>query len=248
MTTEVPPPPPPAEAAPKPSGFDRVIGVLISPGATFASIARQPDFWVPVILLVVVSLVAGIILAQRVDFVAPMREQMEERGAPQSQIESTVRFMTPFFKGISYASPILAIIFLLVISAAMLLAFRAMGGEGDFRQAFAVTAYAWMPEVIKSAITTIIVASKSGLTAVDLATVVRSNPGFLVTMKEHTFLFSLLTSIDVFGIWTLVLFVIGFAYVSKFSKAKSAAIVITVRLIVLLLGLIGPAIQALRSK
>src|SRR5712692_5352908 len=111
MTTEAPPPP--AEATPKPSGFDRVIGVLISPGETFASIARQPDFWVPVILIVLVSVVAGIILAQRVDFVTPMREQMEERGAPPAQIESTVRFMAPFFKGISYASPILAIIFLL---------------------------------------------------------------------------------------------------------------------------------------
>ena len=115
------------------------MGVLISPGETFESIARQPDFWVPVILIVVVSLAAGIILAQRVDFVAPMREQMEERGAPQSQIESTVRFMTPFFKGISYGSPILAIIFLLIIASTMLLAFRAMGGEGDFRQAFSVT-------------------------------------------------------------------------------------------------------------
>jgi hypothetical protein len=121
-----------------------------------------------------------------------------------------------------------------------------MGGEGDFRQAFSVTAYAWMPEVIKSIVITIIVAARTGVTSLDLATLVRSNPAFLVSFKEHPMLFSLLTSLDIFGIWTLILFIFGFAHVAKFSKAKSAAVVITVRVIALLLGLIGPAIQSLK--
>jgi hypothetical protein len=241
-------PPPPAAPESNPSGLQRIIGVLMSPDETFASIARRPDFLAPLIVIILVSLLTGIVFAQRVDFIAPMREGMEEQGAPQAQIDSSVRFMTPFFKILAYASPVLAVIILLIVAAALLLAFRAMGGEGDFRQAFAVTLYAWMPQIIKSIIMTIIVAVKSGVTAIDLPTLVRANPAFLVSMKEHPILFSLLTSFDIFGIWTLVLFIFGFAYVSKFSKAKSAAIVITVRVIALLLGLIGPAIQAFRHR
>jgi hypothetical protein len=240
-------PPPPPVAAPKPNGFQRIIGVLISPDETFASIARQPDFLAPLIIILVVSLLTGVIFAQRVDFTTPVREAMEEKGnVPAAQIDSAVRIAAIFAKVLSYAAPLVSIIFLLIIAAALLLSVRLMGGEGDFRQAFSVTAYAWMPEVIKSILITIIVAAKTGVTSLDLATLVRSNLGFLVSLKEHPMLLSLLTSLDIFGIWTLILFIFGFAHVAKFSKAKAAAIVITVRIIALLFFLIGPAIQSLK--
>jgi hypothetical protein len=66
-------------------------------------------------------------------------------------------------------------------------------------------------------------------------------------MKEHPLLFALLGSIDIFTIWTLALFAIGFSYAAKFSKSKSAAIVITVWAIWTCIKLIGPAIRALKG-
>jgi hypothetical protein len=129
----------------------------------------------------------------------------------------------------------------------LLLAFRLMGGEGNFQQAFSVTVYAWMPGVIKSIIMTVIVAMRSNVSALDIATLVRSNLAFLVGMKEHPMAFVLLSSLDIFTVWLLALFIIGFAYVSKVSKAKSAAIVITLWIIATLFKLIGPAIRALRG-
>src|SRR5260370_42105096 len=74
------PPPPPAAPGPKPNGFQRIIGVLISPDETFASVARQPDFLAPLLLIIVLSAVGGFIFVQRVDFTAPAREVIEERG------------------------------------------------------------------------------------------------------------------------------------------------------------------------
>jgi len=53
-------------------------------------------------------------------------------------------------------------------------------------------------------------------------------------------------TVDLFNIWTLVLLIIGLATMSKFSKAKSAVIVISLWLVVNLLSLIGPAMQAKR--
>ncbi|HYS54801.1 MAG TPA: Yip1 family protein [Thermoanaerobaculia bacterium] len=248
MTSTETPASPLPPAAPKPSGVQRIVGVLISPDETFASIARQPDFLVPLILILVGSVIGGIIFAQRVDFMSAAREAMEERGnMTEAQIDSAVRIGSIIGKSFAYASPLVSVIALLVVAAVMLLAFRLMGGEGTFQQAFATTTYAWMPGLIKSIIITIIIAVKSGVTAVDLPTLVRSNLAFLVTMKEHPMLFSLLASIDIFGIWTLVLFIIGFAHVGKVSKAKSAAIVITLRVVSVLFGLIGPAIQSLRK-
>ena len=243
-STEVPGPP---EQGPKPSGFQRVIGVLMTPNETFASIARQPDWLVPLVIILVVSLVAGIVFAQRVDFISPMREAMEQnKNMSPDQIDRAVRISSAVAKVFSYASPLLSVISLLIIAAVLLLVFRLFGGEGDFRQAFSVVVYSWMPGIIKSIVVIAIVAARS-VSASDLATLLRSNLAFLVTMKDHPMLFVLLSSLDVFTIWLLALLIIGFGYVSRLSRSKSAAIVISLWVVVTLFKLIGPAIRALRG-
>jgi|SRR2546428_9010446 len=238
-STEVP--------ASKPNSFQRIIGVLMSPNETFASIVRQPDWVVPLVVILVVALVGGIVFAQRVDFASGMREAMEQNNKlPPDQVDRMVRISTAVAKIFAYCSPVLSAIILLIIAGALLLVFRLFGGEGDFRQAFSVTVYAWMPGIIKSVIITAIIAVRT-VSLNDLAILVRSNLAFLVTMKEHPMLFTLLSSLDVFTFWLLALLVIGFSYVSKFSKSKSAAIVISLWIIVTLVKLIGPAIRALRG-
>ncbi|HLJ74384.1 MAG TPA: Yip1 family protein [Thermoanaerobaculia bacterium] len=243
-TTEIPPGPPEA-APPRPNGFARIIGVLFSPNETFASIARQPDWAVPLVVILIVSLAAGIIFAQRVDFTAPAREAMEQRNLPQDQIDRMVRITGAISKVVSYCAPILSVVSLLIIAAILLVAFRLFGGEGDFRRSFAVTCYAWMPGVIKSIILTAIVAAR-GATAMELATILRSNLAFLTTVKANPLLFVLLSKLDIFTVWLLALFIIGYAFVAKFSKAKSAAIVIGLWIVVVLFSLIGPAMQMAR--
>ncbi len=225
-----------------------MIGVLFAPNETFASIARQPDWVVPLVVLLFFSLVSGIILAQRVDFAAPVREAMEERkDMPADAAERTVRFTSAISKVASYGAPVFAAIAYLVVAAVFLLAFRLFGGEGDFRQAFSITLYGWIPSLIKGIVITMVIVARRGIGAEELATVVRSNPGFLVSTKTHPMLFATLTSFDVFNLWTMILFIIGFAYMAKFSKAKSAAIVISVWIVASLFKLIGPAIRALRA-
>jgi Yip1 domain len=221
--------------------------VLIAPNETFASIARQPDWVVPLVIILVVSLAAGLIFAQRVDFGAPIREAMEQnKNVTPDQADRAVRIGTAMAKVFTYASPVLSLVSLLIIASVLLLAFRLFGGEGDFRQAFSVVLYSWMPGIIKSVIVIAIVAARN-VSASDLATLLRSNLAFLVTMKDHPMLFVLLSSLDVFTVWLLALLIIGLAYVSKFSKSKSAAIVISLWVVVTLFKLIGPAIRTLRG-
>jgi len=115
----------PPQAAPKPNSFERIVGVLIAPNETFSSIARTPDWVVPLVLILVVSLISGIVIAQRVDFAAAIREQIEQKGnVPPGQIDSSVRMMSAVSKVAAYCAPIFATIFLLIIAAALLVAFR----------------------------------------------------------------------------------------------------------------------------
>jgi hypothetical protein len=241
---------PAPDAGPKPSPFQRIIGVIFSPDATFASIAKRPDWVVPLLFLLITSLAAGIIMAPRIDFGSATREAMEQqKNVPQEQIEKAVRLTNSFGKVATYLAPVFSLIILLIVAGVLLLAFRLFGGEGDFKQAFSVTCYASIPTIIKSVVTLAIILAKGGIIpAQALATLVRSNLGFLADYKASPMAFALLTSIDIFSIWFLVLMIIGFAYLARVSKAKSAVIIVSLWLVVLCLKLIGPALQSLRAK
>jgi hypothetical protein len=244
------PAPPAPGAEPNPNSFQRIIGVLFSPDATFASIARRPDWVVPLVLLLLVSLAAGFIMAPHIDFGAAARESMEQnKNATPEQIEKAVRISGSIGKVLTYISPVLSLIGLLVIAGVVLLAFRIFGGEGDFKQAFSVVCYSSIPTIIKSVVTLIIIVAKGGMIpAQALATLVRSNLGFLVDYKTNPMAFALLSSFDIFSVWFLALMIIGFSYVARVSKVKAAVTIISLWVLVLLLKLIGPALQSLRAK
>lgn len=231
MTTDgtVPPPPAVPEPAPeKSSGFGRLIGVLFSPDQTFASIARRPDWVVPLVLYILFGIVGAIVFAQKADFVSASRAQMEERHMSQDQMDRALKIQASIAKVFTYASPIFTLIFFLAAAAILMLAYRVMGGEGEFLHYFSVFLYAWVPRFLQSCILTGVMAARAGTTDVQLIPIlVRSNLGFLADLKTQPVLFSLLSSLDIFTIWSIVLMIIGFAHVSKMSKGKSAGIMIT---------------------
>jgi len=235
---------------PTPNSFQRIIGVLVSPNATFASIARRPDWVVPLVLLLLVAFAAGIVMAPRVDFAAPAREAMEQnKNATPEQVDRAVRMSASIGKVFTYIAPVLSLIGLLIIAGVVLLAFRIFGGEGDFKQAFSVTCYSSMPSIIKSIVTMIVIVARGGMVHPQtLQTIVRSNLGFLVDYKTNPMAFALLSSFDVFSVWFLALMIIGFSYVARVSKVKAAVTIISLWVLVLLLKLIGPAIQSMRAN
>ena len=241
---EIPPPP----AAPKPNSFERILGVLIAPSETFSSIARTPDWVVPLVLMLVVSLGSGIVIAQRVDFASAVREQMEQnKNVSPDQIDRSVRMVAAFSKVAAYCAPIFSIVFLLIIAAALMVAFRLFGGENNFKQSFSVAVYAWIPGLVKSVISLAIMLARDTVPAQDLAILVRSNLGFLVDMKTNPMAFAVLTSLDAFTIWILILYIIGFSYVSRLSKAKSAAIIVTLWAVTVLFKVVPAALKSLRG-
>src|SRR5947199_3209314 len=99
--------PPGQAAAPKPNPFERIVGVFFSPSETLASIARQPDWVVPLVLMLVVSLISGIVMANRVDFASAAREAMEQnKNIPPDRVESAVKMTAAIGKVASYCAPI----------------------------------------------------------------------------------------------------------------------------------------------
>jgi hypothetical protein len=246
---ETAPPPPPAQSK---SSMQRLGGVLFSPDDTFRDIAARPDILTPLAILVVISIISAVLIIPHIDFAATVRDRLESspQGASMSaaDMERAERVGAAFGKALGYASPALAIVIWAVIAGVVLIAYRLFGGEGTYKQAFSVTLYAWIPLVIKSVITTVVALTKTSIDANQMVTLVTSNPAFLLEMKEHPIAFSFLSSIDLFAIWTLVLFIIGFAHVARVTKAKSATVMISLWAIVLFFKLGFAALGAAKMK
>ena len=252
MTSENPATPqaaPAAEPPPKRNGLQRLAGALFAPVDTFREIAQKPDLLTPIIAILIVSFITTLVIVPRMDFESALREQMAEtnRNMSKEDVDRVVRFSSAAAKMLAYVSPLLNLLFFVVIAAVLLLAFRLFGGEGTFKQAFSVSLYAWLPLLILGIVTTIVLLGRGTVNPDEMSTVVMSHPGFLVDHETNPVAFALLSSIDLFTIWSLVLFIIGFSFVSRMSRGKSAAIVLTLWAVMIVFKVGFAALTAARA-
>src|SRR5579863_6548914 len=149
-----------AEAAePQKSIGARLIGVFFSPGATFADIARQPDFLVPLILLMVCSVGVTETMLAKIGIEQIIRNQIEHSSRASSMTPEQIQ------QGIDQGAKIGAIfthvigflavpIFLLIIAGVgMLIVSAIFGSPVSFKTAFSVASYANVIFVLSSLMT-----------------------------------------------------------------------------------------------
>lgn len=242
----------PAHDAPKTNVFSRFAGAMFSPGETFADIARRPDILWPMLLLVIFGYISTALILPRLDFETMTAMQTEAMRKQQpnmsdADLERVQRFAAATTKVTMWVAPVLSLLFYLLIAGVLLLAFRMMGGEGTFKQALSASLYAWAPMLLFSVIMLVVILARGAFDPTQSATLVKSNPAFLVDMKEQPVLFSLLSSFDVFTIWTVVLLIFGFAALSKMSRGRAAGIVISMWVVFIMIRLGFAALGAMRA-
>jgi hypothetical protein len=243
----------PAPAPATKNSFQRIAGVFFAPVETFADIARKPDILIPLLLILAIGYVSTFLVMPHLDFNAMISQQAEmmKKQNPnlgEDDVARMGRITRSMTKAIGYVGPLLLIVGYLVIALVVWGACRIMGGQGDFKQAFSATLYAHFPRVLLSIIAAGVVMARGMVDPTQMATVVKSSPAFLVDMKAQPVLYTLLGSLEIFQIWTLVLLIIGFAALSKLSKAKTAAIVISLWVVMLVVKIGFAALGAARMK
>lgn len=235
MSVETPP-----AAAPKSNPAQRIGGVIVAPDGTLREIAARPDWVVPLILILLVSILTNILGSPHVDFETSVRESLEDRNLSPDEIEQGLEFSRIIQKFLIPLTILMVPLSLLILAAATWLAFRVMGGEGTFRQSWAIALYAWIPQLIKMLIVTLLILRAGTVTMEEVQTILKSHPGALVDPSEQPMMFAFLSSLEIFNIWTLVLLGIGFSYAHLTSRARAFTIVL-VLWVVVVLGKIGLA-------
>jgi hypothetical protein len=225
--TTVPEPP-----APPLSEAERVIDTFIAPSKTFFDLRRSANWLVPFLLIVLATEALVFVAEKRVGFERitennlAMRPKQAARldQLPAEQRARQMDTIVSFTRTISYASPIIIVIFLVIIALVLWGTFSfGMGAQLTFNQTLAVCMYASLPVLIKDllAIVTLFISSGESFT---FENPVASNLSGLVDPSSH-FLYTAATQIDVFMVWTLILAGIAFSCLTKVKRGTCMAVV-----------------------
>ena len=206
------------ESEPQPQGMgegSRLAGVFFEPAKTFADVAARPGFWVPLILVIAVSLGYMVLFGQHVGWERMIRHQteMSSRSAQMSpeQREQGIQMglkVAPIF---AYVGVLLGVPLGTLIWAAVLLGIAKgmMSAQVRLKQVFAIICYAGMPGLIMVLLAIAVMFLKPP-DDFNLQNPLVFNPGaFMDPTTTSKFLYSLASSLDLFRLWQLVLIGIG---------------------------------------
>lgn len=209
------------------SGLGRIVGVLVSPTATFHSIARRPTWIAPLVALLLVAMVGSFVAVDKIDKgeVRDLIEaQMEAQGNNPSdeELDGFVDLQLKIGAGCNIA--ILGI-GLPLIALVMMVVFRMLGGEITFGRSFATVIHSMMPLVVSGVIGIVILLLRSeplGVREVQFGGVLASNLAGFAPEGASDIVLTILGSLDVFSFWVVALLAIGFATVAGVSTGSAA--------------------------
>lgn len=219
----------------------RIVGVIVSPGATFRSVVAHPK-WLGV--LVITTLLGAFFAAlpltteagrnaaldQQVEYMKSfgmtvsdqVYEQMERRSA-----------MAPYTTagGVIIIGPIMT----LIIAGILFGIFNVMGGEASFKQAFSVVAHAGVISVLGTAFSGAINYFRGGIASI-------GNLGALLPMlPDNSFAGRLLGTVEVFLVWWVIVLAIGMAVL---YRRRTQPIAITLLAVYAVIALIVAVVKS----
>jgi len=188
----------------------RIVGILTSPRATFASIVAHPSWVAP--LLLVVLVIAGanfLFLRTQVGLDAMLEQQVstvesfgQHVSDEQYQAMKAQAAYSPYIQAVSIL--VISPVFLLIITGILHGIFSgALGGGATFKQSLAVVAHAGIVNVVQTLFSTPLnYARESMSSATNLAV-------FFPFLPEGSFLSNFLGTIDLFVLWWMLVLAIG---------------------------------------
>lgn len=238
---------PPMEAAGL-SEPERIIDTFIAPSKTFNDIRRNASWWVPVVLLMIVSIALSVVIVKKVDFKEVVRDSIQNSPrASQFEQMSPEDRERAYEQGATLSRVIVYVVWLFSLVGILLTALMMIGvfnfGFGaklDYKHCLAISAYGSLPEIVGALLFLIVILS------VDPSSFNIQNPlatniaYFFDPSNGQHYWYRMLRKIDVIRIWSLGLMALGVSKNSKvtFGAAFSAAFGVFL-VVALLFSLIG---------
>jgi hypothetical protein len=234
------------------SQWQRVANTFSAPSKTFEDIKRgNKSWWMPLIVLALFGYIFFAAVNQKIGMQQVVdnqirmnpkaQEQMEQ--APPEQREKGNKFWLGFTEAIFVGGPILGMATFAVLSAVLLGTINfGFGGRATYGSIFAVYYYAWLPQLIKALLGTVVVYAGMAPESFNIKNFAPTNLGaFLDPVETNKALYTFATSLDFVTIWTLVLLSIGLATVAGVKRSSGYITVFGWWALVVLLSTVGAA-------
>ncbi len=224
-----------SEAQPGLGQAERVVDTFVAPSKTFADIRRSASWWLPFLIVAIVSLAFAYAVDHQIGFEkvaevtvnrsASAQQRMSAvPDAQQAQIMHTIATTTKIG---SYATPAITLIIALISAGILMMSFNfGLGAKAKFKEYFAVWFYAGLPMALKYLLAAIAIFAGASADQFNIQNPVGTNIGYYLSSDVPLWLRTLLMSADVFTIWTVVLLIIGCAIVAGVKRSSAAFIVV----------------------
>lgn len=212
----------------------RVVDTFVAPSKTFADIRRSASWWLPFVLICIVTGVFAYTVLHKVglptlvDSVIHSNASLGDRIANSTpdqvaKIRSSIEMQFKFM----YIAPVFILIVALIVAGVFLgTANFIFGGKANYKQMLAVWFYGTLPIIFISLLTIITLFAGMQSDSFNIKNTVGTNIGYFLQGGDSPhWLSTLLSSVDVFAIWSAILLTIGVSIVAGIKRSSAAIVV-----------------------
>lgn len=212
----------------------RVVDTFIAPSKTFQDINRSAMWWLPFLIIVIVSYAFVFTVDKKVGFervsenqirLNPKRaDQLDQ--LPPEQRERQMQIAAKFTRYVSYGIPVVSLAIFSLIALVLMGSYNfGAGAQVSFSKSMAVVVYSNMVGVIRAVLAIIALFAGADPETFNMQNPAATNLAYFIDPAQHNVLFALGSWIDIVSIWMLCLTALGFTYICKVKKGTSFAIV-----------------------
>lgn len=207
----------------KVSVFKRIVNIVFEPSKVFKSILEEQKVLVPIIMIILSLVLLAIPKSQMVeDYNRNLTEKIYKSEVflktvqmTPEQADKSVESAAKISRIVSYFSPIMALLMLILQALVFYLAFKIFKGVGTFAQTFSVLIYTYLIKVLGEAVRTVnvVISGKADIT--------NSFALLMPNDDKMSFIYNLASSFDLFTIWTLIVSALGLSIIHNISRKKA---------------------------
>lgn len=200
-----------------------------SPEKALGRAADERRFVWPLVLVTLVSIGFTALFVPRTDLVRMAEEQLDKipetaKLTPHEREEKIESAGKVAVVG-SYASAAVGPAFGALLSAfGLWLGFKVAGGRPGFVGAFAVAAHAKLPDAVHEVLSVPALLQRTGMRIDEAIKLLPSSLASLAPEGTPLPQLTLLSAVDVFGLWSVALLAIGMAHVAKVTLLRSSIV------------------------
>jgi hypothetical protein len=210
----------------------RVIATFVSPSRAFEGARLKNSWWLPFLLLVVISATIGSKVGwdavARNAIAGSPKQAAKFDQLPAEQQQAQISVAAKFTGTLSYVGFVVGpLIFAAIVAGVLLVSLNFMlGGHASFGSLYSLYFFTALPSAIKILLATGLLLLGAGTDTFQIKNPVGSNPAYYMAGSSVSpVVLAIASWVDVFLIWQIVLLVIGCAVVAKVSRGKAAAVV-----------------------